>query len=145
MITGGSLELFSDTPFNTYEVAADKKQISHPKEGNTVVRLKVQVKSFTATISLYDKKVDGRCNVEAFYTGDAGEDTVRVFTNSMGKKLKIKFKRKRFDEYDVLGEKTRVHPDGDNKLTRIEITNGSEVTNLTDLSDRCKIIFTYED
>ncbi len=163
VITGGSLTLFSDTPFTCYKKDNDK-QISHPKEGNKVVHLTVIDYSplppltedeynrlleghydFPGVIRLYDKKVERKCDVEASYTGGGGEDSVRIFTNSNGKRLKIKFKRKGFDEYDIVDDQTRQHRDVGNKLIKITIENDGIVDDVTCPSGKCGIRFTYKD
>ncbi len=162
VITGGSLTLFSDTPLTPagYDIDPGGTQISHKKD-KKIVRITVvdyvalpwvnysplteaDYKS-PALIWWYDREVKEGCDVEAVYTGGAGEDRVRVSPKSNHRVLKIKFKRKRFNEYNVLDERTRRHPDGDNKLTNITIENGGRVDDLPCPSGRCEIRFTYKD
>jgi len=165
VITGGSLTLFSDTPFTAagYEVDPDGMQISHKKDKNKIVhitvvdysplpeidcdRLREGDYNFPGIIPLYDKKVERGCDVKVFYTPVSDEASVQVSSKSNGKGLKIKFKRKRFDEYHMVDDQTRQHPDGDNRLTRVEIKNGPEpdVVVTPFHEGKCGIRFTYED
>lgn len=137
VISGGSLKLFSDTPFTEYKKDNDK-EITHPKEENKVANVTVE----NATES-YNKPVSRKCDVTAFYTGSVDEDTVKASTKEDGKKLKIHFGRRKFDEYDKPDDKNRIHPDEGNQITRVEVKNGSETKLLTCKAGGCTVRFKY--